>query len=91
MARHRIDQILSRHGYCSRSEARGWVKAGRVFVAGERARDSGERVELTEVHVSPDGDAVVPAFGAEWRQVAREDHPAEGERPAYSFVTLERA
>lgn len=49
-----------------------------------------ERIELTEVHVSPAGDAVVPAFGAEWREVAREDHPAEGERPAYSFVTLER-
>ena len=42
------------------------------------------------VHKKP-GDAVVPAFGAEWREVAREDHPAEGDRPAYSFVTLERA
>lgn len=49
-----------------------------------------ERIELTEVHVSPEGDAVVPAFGAEWREVAREDHAAEGERPAYSFVTLDR-
>jgi dihydrofolate reductase len=49
-----------------------------------------ERIELTEVHVSPEGDAVVPALGAEWREVAREDHAAEGERPAYSFVTLER-
>ncbi|MGV3457884.1 dihydrofolate reductase [Sphingomonas sp.] len=49
-----------------------------------------ERIELTEVHLSPEGDAVVPAFGAEWREVAREDHPAEGERPAYSFVTLTR-
>jgi dihydrofolate reductase len=49
-----------------------------------------DRIELTEVHVSPQGDAVVPAFGAEWREVAREDHAAEGERPAYSFVTLER-
>lgn len=48
------------------------------------------RIELTEVHASPAGDAVVPPFGAEWREVAREDHPAEGERPAYSFVTLER-
>lgn len=49
-----------------------------------------ERIELTEVHASPAGDAVVPAFGDEWREVAREDYPAEGERPAYSFVTLER-
>lgn len=49
-----------------------------------------ERIELTEVHLSPAGDAVVPAFGAEWREVAREDHAAEGERPGYSFVTLAR-
>lgn len=49
-----------------------------------------ERIELTEVHLSPAGDAVVPAFGAAWREVAREDHAAEGERPGYSFVTLER-
>ena len=39
---------------------------------------------------SPEGDAVVPAF-AGWRETAREDHPAEGDRPAYSFVTLEKA
>jgi len=47
------------------------------------------RVELTEVHVSPVGDAVVPPFDA-WVEAAREDHPAQGERPAYSFVTLTR-
>lgn len=48
-----------------------------------------DRVELTEVHASPEGDAVVPAFDG-WREVAREDHAAEEERPGYSFVTLER-
>ena len=48
-----------------------------------------DRIELTEVHASPAGDAVVPAFVG-WREVAREDRPAEGELPAYSFVTLER-
>ena len=59
-------------------------------VGAKLLRRSSQRIELTEVHVSPHGDAVVPAFGTEWREVAREDHPAEGERPAYSFVTLER-
>lgn len=48
-----------------------------------------DRIELTEVHVAPEGDAVVPAFEG-WREVAREDFPAEGARPAYSFVTLVR-
>ena len=46
-----------------------------------------ERVEMTEVHAAPEGDTVMPAF-AGWREVAREEHPAEGERPGYSFVTL---
>ncbi|WP_375420150.1 dihydrofolate reductase [uncultured Sphingomonas sp.] len=51
--------------------------------------ESADRIELTEVHASPAGDAVVPGF-AGWREVAREDHAAEGERPGYSFVRLER-
>lgn len=48
------------------------------------------RIELTEVHGDHAGDAVVPPFGPEWRETAREDHDAEAGRPAYSFVTLER-
>jgi dihydrofolate reductase len=27
----------------------------------------------------------------DWREVAREEHPADGDRPAFAFVTLERA
>lgn len=50
-----------------------------------------DRIELTEVHIAPDGDATVPPFGPEWRETAREDHAGEGDRPGYSFVTLERA
>ena len=51
--------------------------------------DRADVVELTEVHAEPEGDAIVPAF-RNWRETAREDHPAEGDRPAYSFVTLVR-
>ena len=46
-------------------------------------------IELTQVHAAPFGDAVVPPFDG-WHETAREDHPAEGARPAYSFVTLAR-
>lgn len=41
------------------------------------------RIELTEVHAAPEGDAVVPPFDG-WRETAREDHDG------YSFVTLVR-
>ncbi|MBB5711715.1 dihydrofolate reductase [Sphingomonas xinjiangensis] len=50
-----------------------------------------DRIELTEVHLDADGDASVPAFGLGWTETAREDHSAQGDRPAYSFVTLDRA
>ena len=46
-----------------------------------------DRVELTEVHAEVAGDTTMPAF-AGWSEVAREDHPAQGDTPAYSFVTL---
>ena len=49
-----------------------------------------DRIELTEVHAAPEGDAIVPPFGLAWRETAREDFAAEAGRPAYSFVTLER-
>ncbi len=53
--------------------------------------DRATRIELTEVHVAPEGDAAVPAFDkAQWREIAREHHSAQGERPAYDFVTLTR-
>jgi dihydrofolate reductase len=47
--------------------------------------------ELTQVHADVVGDATVPAPDpAVWREVNREWHPAEGDTPAYTFVTLER-
>jgi dihydrofolate reductase len=48
-----------------------------------------DRIELTEVHADPAGDTIVPPFVG-WREIGREDHPARGERPAFSFVTLVR-
>jgi dihydrofolate reductase len=50
-----------------------------------------DRIELTEVHIDAEGDAVVPPFDpADWREADRAYFPADGDVPAYSFVTLER-
>jgi dihydrofolate reductase len=50
-----------------------------------------DRVELTEVHAAVEGDTLLPPFDpAHWRETARETHPAQDDRPAYSFVTLTR-
>ncbi len=43
-----------------------------------------DRIHLTRVHQSPEGDAFFPALGDEWRETAREDHDG------FSFVTLEK-
>lgn len=53
--------------------------------------DWADRIELTEVHADVEGDATVPAPDpALWRETRRERHAAEGDAPAFSFVTLER-
>lgn len=48
------------------------------------------RIELTEVVGEVPGDTVMPdPRGSGWREVGREEHAAEGGRPAYRFITLE--
>lgn len=50
------------------------------------------RLELTEVYADVAGDTVMPdPRGRGWIEVAREDHAAEGTRPAFSFVILMRS
>lgn len=50
------------------------------------------RIELTEVLADVAGDIVMPdpRENGRWREVWSEEHPADGERPAFRFVTLER-
>lgn len=48
------------------------------------------RIELTEVHADVAGDTHMPPLDASWRETFREEHPAEGSRPAFAFVTLRR-
>jgi dihydrofolate reductase len=43
------------------------------------------------VHEDVPGDTHFPPLGDGWHESLREDHPALGEVPAHSFVTLERA
>lgn len=52
----RLDQLLANLGYCSRSEARSWVRGGRVSVRGKIADDVGQRVTAADVRV--DGEAL---------------------------------
>lgn len=50
-----------------------------------------DRVHLTEVHLSPDGDTCFPQLnGRQWSARRAYTEPAQGEYPAHTFVTLTR-
>lgn len=50
-----------------------------------------DRLYLTEVDAEYEGDVFFPELAdGQWREVAREDHAAADDSPAYSFVVLER-
>ena len=48
-------------------------------------------VELTQIHADYEGDTFMPELGPEWQRIAREDHAAAGEYPAFSFLTYRKA
>jgi dihydrofolate reductase len=52
-----------------------------------------DRLELTEVLEDVAGDTSIedPRKGGAWRETFGEEHPAADGRPAFRFVTLERA
>ena len=64
------------------------IGGGEIYAA---ALPRADRIYLTEVHIDAEGDVHFPALDrAQWRELSRDDHPADGDSPAYSFVVLER-
>lgn len=51
-----------------------------------------DRLEITEVHMSPTGDTVFPAIErSQWEEVSRETHPSgPDDHAAFSYVTYRR-
>lgn len=83
---HSLDEALAR----ARSE-----NPSEIIIAGgaeiyTQVLPRAARIELTQVHASPQGDAHLAPFDPKvWRETAREEHAtAEGLR--YSYVTLVR-
>lgn len=64
------------------------IGGGEIYAA---ALPRADRLYLTEVHIDAEGDVSFPVFDRTlWREASRDDHPADGDTPAFSFVTLER-
>jgi dihydrofolate reductase len=50
-----------------------------------------ERIHLTEIHLSPEGDTIFPQLnGQEWTVRRGERQPEEDGHPAHTFVTMTR-
>ena len=49
------------------------------------------RIELTQIHANYEGDTFMDEPGRNWVLTAREDHAAQGEHPAFSFLTFRKA
>lgn len=50
-----------------------------------------DRLRLTWIEVEPEGDAYFPEVDPKiWREITREAHPVDGDRPAHAFVDYER-
>lgn len=47
----RLDQLLANLGYCSRREARDWIKSGRVTVRGAVVDDFGAKADPADVRL----------------------------------------
>jgi dihydrofolate reductase len=69
---------------------------GEVLILGgasvyKQALPYSQKIYLTEVHGTPEGDATFPFDHEEWKEVSREDHKADEKNQFdYSFVVLER-
>ncbi len=51
MPLHRLDQLLSRCGYCSRTEAKQWIRSGRVLVGETAAESPSQKVPAESVRI----------------------------------------
>ena len=56
MSAPRLDQLLSRFGYCSRREATAWLAAGRISLNGQILTKADQRVDSGQVRI--DGEPV---------------------------------
>ncbi|WP_457280083.1 dihydrofolate reductase [Polaromonas sp. P5_D5] len=69
------------------SSAEVWILGGAQIYA--QAMPLADRIEVTEIAETIEGDAYAPPLGPEWREAARENHvSANGMK--FSFITYQK-
>lgn len=64
-----------------------WILGGAQIYA--QAMPLAERIEVTEIAETIEGDAYAPVLGPEWREAAREDHVSVNGMK-FSFITYQK-
>lgn len=76
--------------------AKAIAKGEELFIIGggeiySQAMSLADRIYLTRVWADYKADTFFPEIDMSiWKEVSREDFPAEGDTPAYSFILLEK-
>ena len=64
------------------------IGGGEIYA---KALSDADRLYLTEVHADIDGDTFFPALDRGlWREKSRTSHAADGDKPGFDFILLER-
>ena len=64
------------------------IGGGEIYA---KALSDADRLYLTEVHADIDGDTFFPALDRGlWREKSRNSHAADGDKPSFDFILLER-
>lgn len=64
----------------------------KTYLANEVLEKGADRIELTRVHATIDGDTFLPPIDwSQWKEVARQEHPADDKHAyPFTFLTYER-
>lgn len=86
-----LDEALQRADAWAQEQGVGEIMLiGGAQLYGQ-ALERAQRLYLTRIDASPEGDAFFPPFDeARWQRIDSQAHPAEGEAPAYRFETWAR-
>lgn len=80
----------------ARADARGRGTNAAMVIGGAdiyaQALPLADRIELTRVHISPQGDTRLPSFDhGGWHEISRSEHPAgPDDEAAFTILTYER-
>ncbi len=90
---HSLEEVLRLAGESAKASGAGEIAIIGGSTLFRETLPHAAKIELTEVHASPDGDVLFPEYDRKAFRETRREGPMQGEKDQYpySVVTLERA